>query len=35
MLALMTTNNADAIAFRVAYPDIEILRPEPFLARLP
>lgn len=35
LLSLMTANDANAIAFRAAYPKIEILLPESFLPRLP
>ena len=35
LLRLMTATDANAVAFRVAYPRIEILLPEQFLARLP
>lgn len=35
LLGLMTATDANAVAFRTAYPRIDILRPEPFLARLP
>lgn len=35
LLGLMVADDANAIAFRTTYPRIEILLPEPFLARLP
>lgn len=35
LLDLMTATDAPATLFRAAFPTIEILRPEPFLARLP
>ena len=35
MLDLMTANDPHSRLFRAAFPEIEVLTPEPFLARLP
>lgn len=35
LLRLMTANDLNSQLFRAAFPEIEVLTPEPFLARLP